>query len=205
MTRPPSHSCSGHGWLDKEHRGGISETGPAHPVCPRAKGRTHPEERRPSGTALPGPGCTTVAFLCSGGDGPWERPVRVLRSSLWVEVRHFWQILCCPEASKHINNTGSALLDLGEGPGLPVPPAEGMCLSAWSRWVSGSEGGAGLGRRRCAEWSAATLEACVCSSLRHLRLLGTVPAHEQEGTSWEGGMWDLVCRRTSGRWLRLAA
>lgn len=51
--------------------------GPAHPVCPRAKGRTHPEEHRPSGTALPGPGRTTVAFLCPGGDGPWERPVRV--------------------------------------------------------------------------------------------------------------------------------
>lgn len=121
--------------------------GPAVPVCLRAKGRTHPKECLPRGTALPGLATGQSPSSFQGVTGPWERPVRVLRSLLWAEVRHFWQILCCPEGSKHVNTTGSSLLDLGEGPGLPVPPAEGMFLSAWTRWMSGSEGGAGLGGR----------------------------------------------------------
>lgn len=38
--------------------------------CPPAKGRTHPEERRPSRHSPSWAWLQAVAFLCSGGDGP---------------------------------------------------------------------------------------------------------------------------------------
>lgn len=158
------------GWTQRR-RGAFQKWAPPSPWgCPPAKGRAHPEERRPSGTALPGPGHTPSSV--QGGEGPRERLVSVLLSLLWAEARHFRQTdPLLPDGSKHVNNRGRARPDFREGRarGLPVPPGEGI-----SRLMSGSEGGARLGRRPCARCG----QQCVPD---------TVPSREQERVTL-GGM-----------------
>lgn len=84
-----------------------------------------------------------------------------------------------------------------------MPPAEGMCLAAGL--------GGRVGQRGAPGWAGAAVPSgrCHAGSLCVLmpapsQVAGHCAGPEQEGTSWEGGMWDLVCR-TSERWLGLAA